>query len=171
MLNNLSERMRACHRHAEDCARKAHVENDPTLKRDFLDMERRWLADADLLAIMQSRTKESTQLLASVSSEGAVLNNIDRVLLSKTRTLITESKHLLARLDERADSNPANLSIQVFKSVSGYGWTVRSPADEMLASGTAETKHKARIDAFRAGMIYVDHLKGRSAPKDFSSLH
>ena len=42
MRNNLSEKIRECVRHAEDCARKAAVQTDPQLKEDFLDMERRW---------------------------------------------------------------------------------------------------------------------------------
>jgi len=44
MLNNVSEQIRECLRHAEDCARKAAAQTDPTLKADFLDMERRWLS-------------------------------------------------------------------------------------------------------------------------------
>jgi hypothetical protein len=43
MLNNLSEQIRDCLQHAEDCARKAAAQTDPTLKADFLDLERRWL--------------------------------------------------------------------------------------------------------------------------------
>ncbi len=44
MLENLSEQIRDCYEHAEDCARKAGPQTDPRLKQDFLDMERRWLA-------------------------------------------------------------------------------------------------------------------------------
>jgi hypothetical protein len=44
MLNDVSEQIRECLRHAEDCARKAAAQTDPTLKADFLDMERRWLS-------------------------------------------------------------------------------------------------------------------------------
>lgn len=43
MLNNLSEQIRECLRHAEDCARNAAAQTDPKLKEDFFDMERRWL--------------------------------------------------------------------------------------------------------------------------------
>ncbi len=43
MLNNLSEQIRECLRHAEDCARQAAAQTCPKLKEDFLDMERRWL--------------------------------------------------------------------------------------------------------------------------------
>jgi hypothetical protein len=43
MLNNLSEQIRECLQHAEDCARQAAAQTCPTLKADFLDMERRWL--------------------------------------------------------------------------------------------------------------------------------
>jgi hypothetical protein len=43
MLNNMSEQIRECLRHAEDCARQAVAQTCPNLKKDFLDMERRWL--------------------------------------------------------------------------------------------------------------------------------
>jgi len=43
MLNNLSNQIRECLQHAEDCARKAAEQTDPKLKEDFLNMERRWL--------------------------------------------------------------------------------------------------------------------------------
>jgi hypothetical protein len=43
MLNNLSQQIRECLRHAEDCARQAAAQGCPKLKADFLDMERRWL--------------------------------------------------------------------------------------------------------------------------------
>jgi hypothetical protein len=44
MLNNLSEQIRDCYAHAEECARKAAAQTDPGLKQDFLDMEKRWLS-------------------------------------------------------------------------------------------------------------------------------
>jgi hypothetical protein len=44
VLNNLSEQIRECLEHAEDCACQAAAQTDPKLKQDFLDMERRWLA-------------------------------------------------------------------------------------------------------------------------------
>jgi hypothetical protein len=44
MLNNLSQQIRECYAHAEECARKAAAQTDPRLKQDFLDMERRWLS-------------------------------------------------------------------------------------------------------------------------------
>ena len=44
MLETLSEQIRECYDHAEQCARKAAAQTNPRLKQDFLDMERRWLA-------------------------------------------------------------------------------------------------------------------------------
>ncbi len=43
MLDCISEHIRDCYRHAEDCARRAETERDPELRKDFLDLERRWL--------------------------------------------------------------------------------------------------------------------------------
>ncbi len=44
MLQNLSEQVRSCLQHAEDCAHRAKLEPDPNLQRDYLMMERRWLS-------------------------------------------------------------------------------------------------------------------------------
>ena len=44
MLNNLSEQIRECLQHAEDCARKSAVQPDGSpFKQDFLNLEKRWL--------------------------------------------------------------------------------------------------------------------------------
>jgi len=43
VLNNLSEQIRDCLQHAEDCARKAAAQTDPGLREDFLRLEKRWL--------------------------------------------------------------------------------------------------------------------------------
>jgi hypothetical protein len=44
MLSNLSEQIKDCYAHAEECARKAAAQSNPRLKQDFLDMEQRWLS-------------------------------------------------------------------------------------------------------------------------------
>jgi hypothetical protein len=61
MLNKLSEQVRNCYQHAEDCARHAAEETDPQLKHDFLDLEKRWL----LLA----RSFEFNERLSDFSDE------------------------------------------------------------------------------------------------------
>ena len=44
MLNNLSEQIRECLQHAEQCARKAaELLNDSSSRQDFLRLEKRWL--------------------------------------------------------------------------------------------------------------------------------
>jgi hypothetical protein len=44
MLKNLSEQVRECLKHAEDCARVAAEQTCPNRKEEFLDLERRWLS-------------------------------------------------------------------------------------------------------------------------------
>jgi hypothetical protein len=61
MLESLSEQIRDCYAHAEDCAWKAAAQIDPRLKQDFLDMERRWLTLA--------KSCELTQRLGDFSKE------------------------------------------------------------------------------------------------------
>ena len=44
MLNNLSEQIRDCLQHAEDCARKAaELPGGSPFRQDFLRLEKRWL--------------------------------------------------------------------------------------------------------------------------------
>jgi hypothetical protein len=43
MLQDLGDQIRECLRHADYCAQKARDAESPTLRDDFLDMERRWL--------------------------------------------------------------------------------------------------------------------------------
>jgi hypothetical protein len=43
MLEVLNEDVRECYRHAEECARQARALSNPELRRDFLDLELRWL--------------------------------------------------------------------------------------------------------------------------------
>jgi hypothetical protein len=44
VLKNLSEEVRECLEHAEDCARRAAAQTDAKMKEDFFDLERRWLS-------------------------------------------------------------------------------------------------------------------------------
>ena len=61
MLNNLSEQIRECMQHAEDCARKAAAQTDSKLREDFLELERRWL--------FLARSYELTERLGDFSDE------------------------------------------------------------------------------------------------------
>jgi len=69
MLENLSEEIRECHRHAEDCARKAAAQSCPKLKQDFLDLEQRWL--------YLVRSYEFTERLTDFSGE--TTRNVDKL--------------------------------------------------------------------------------------------
>jgi hypothetical protein len=43
MLANLSAEVCECLWHAEDCAKRAEIEPNPVIQRDYIEMERRWL--------------------------------------------------------------------------------------------------------------------------------
>lgn len=53
MLEKLSEQIRECYAHAEDCGQKAAAQTDQRLEQDFLDMDRRWLALAKSYELSQ----------------------------------------------------------------------------------------------------------------------
>ena len=61
MLKSLSEEIRECYRHAENCARKAAAQADPKIKDDFLQLEQRWL--------FLARSYELTERLTDFSDE------------------------------------------------------------------------------------------------------
>ena len=61
MLNNLSEQIRECLQHAENCARKAAAQTDSKIREDFLELERRWL--------FLARSYELTERLGDFSDE------------------------------------------------------------------------------------------------------
>jgi hypothetical protein len=42
--DDVREGIRECIKHAEDCARRAAAQSDPGLRKDFLDLEKHWLA-------------------------------------------------------------------------------------------------------------------------------
>jgi hypothetical protein len=74
MLESVSEQIRECYEHAEDCARKAAAQTDQGLRQDFLDMERRWLALAKSYELSDrlgdfKDTKQQAQSLANGNSE------------------------------------------------------------------------------------------------------
>jgi hypothetical protein len=64
MLQTLSPEVRECLRHAEDCAQRAKIEPDPTVQRDFFDMERRWLKLA--------RSYQYLEQISSFTAKGLV---------------------------------------------------------------------------------------------------
>ena len=43
MLANLSAEVRDCLWHGEDCAERAKAEQNPSIQRHFIELERRWL--------------------------------------------------------------------------------------------------------------------------------
>jgi uncharacterized protein len=76
MLNNLSEQIRDCYRHAQDCARKAAKHADPKLKQDFLELEESWL--------FLARSFEFNERLSDFSDEIAGCErDLDRQSASK----------------------------------------------------------------------------------------
>jgi hypothetical protein len=62
MLNNLSEQIRECLRHAEDCAQKAAAHTDPQTKQDFLDSEQSRLVLARSYGFTEQLTDFSNEM-------------------------------------------------------------------------------------------------------------
>jgi len=70
MLKNVSEQVRECYEHAEYCARKAAAQTDPTIKQDYLDLERHWLTLA--------RSHEFSERLTDFSVNQKALSSLKR---------------------------------------------------------------------------------------------
>ena len=54
MLENLSEEIRGCLRHAEECVRKAEEASKSKLREEFLEMKRRWLGSPTAINLHKS---------------------------------------------------------------------------------------------------------------------
>jgi hypothetical protein len=61
MRKNLRDEARRCLQASEDCARKAAAESDPTIRADFLDKKRRWLASGRSYEFANRLTGETKQ--------------------------------------------------------------------------------------------------------------
>ena len=70
MLNNVSEQIRECLQHAEDCARQAAAQTDQKLKQDFLDKERRWLMLAQSYDFTGDFSDEAKRKADNLYSDG-----------------------------------------------------------------------------------------------------
>lgn len=88
MLQSLSQEIRHCLQHAEDCAHRAKIEPDPSVARDFLDMERRWLKLARSYAFSESleafskhnkgRREEASEILARLTERARTVGGSAR---------------------------------------------------------------------------------------------
>jgi len=83
VLYNLSEQVRRCHRQAHECARKAQTARTEHMRRDFLALERNWLAlarscdfserVADFAGEAERRRHHWRQLDAAANATAAVV--------------------------------------------------------------------------------------------------
>lgn len=79
MLENLSERIRECYRHAEDCQQRAKIQTDPSSHRDFLETAERWLKLAQSYEFMERLTRfVFTQKARSNASNSQQANESER---------------------------------------------------------------------------------------------
>ncbi len=69
MLKVLTDDVRECYRRAEECARQAQALSNPKLRRDFLDLESRWLK-------LARRYQVSGRSFPSPGSKGREANSI-----------------------------------------------------------------------------------------------
>jgi hypothetical protein len=75
----LSEQVRECLRHADDCAERAKREPNPDIKREFLEIENRWLKQAcsyELLEQLALFTTHNNQNRAELSRRLARLDRL-----------------------------------------------------------------------------------------------
>jgi hypothetical protein len=67
MLENLTDEIRVCLRHAEECARKAAEASRPNARENFLEMQRRWLRLTSR-AFCQNRVMTDVLILRTVTA-------------------------------------------------------------------------------------------------------
>ena len=71
MFVTLSSEARECRLYAEHCADRARLQSDPQLRKDYLEMQRRWLAlahscefaeELEFLSAVEARNKETRRM-------------------------------------------------------------------------------------------------------------
>lgn len=164
-----------------DVSRMARsFEMDATLlaiSRSMIDESRRLLTalqgerailknvDAALLASSRSMIDESKRLLTTLT-ESASSTSGSEAHYQPTVILTGSIETTAAASRAPSDADRGTLSVRIHQEGTRFGWTVYSPTKSMLGCGTAETELKARADAFRAGMTYIERQKGHPAPDD-----
>jgi hypothetical protein len=60
MLNNHTQEIRECHQQAAHCVQQAEAQNDPKVKKQFLELTRRWLLLARGYVVNNSQNDPGT---------------------------------------------------------------------------------------------------------------
>ena len=77
MFVTLSSEARECRLYAEHCADRAQLQSDPQLRKDYLEMQRRWLALArsyefaeqlEFLSAVEARNKEARRIFEDAAA-------------------------------------------------------------------------------------------------------
>jgi hypothetical protein len=125
-----------------------------------------------LVASSRALLAESRQLLAELEHAGA-LRKPRRDLPSESVVVNRSEGVPIGSAVHQSDQTSAQhteLSVRVFEDREQFGWMVYGPTKEMLGIGTARSELSARVDAFHAGMTYIERLKGQSTPSN-TALH
>jgi hypothetical protein len=84
MVQNFSRNVQYCLQHAEDCAERARREPDPLLRRDFFDMEMRWLKLArgyrfldQVITFMSYGARQRANLTESLVRSKGMMDELD----------------------------------------------------------------------------------------------
>ena len=94
MLNSLSQQIRDCLQHAEECAQRAKIECDQSIARDLLDIEQRWLSLARSYAFSESLEAFSKH---NKTRRQAVTEILDRIARKITDAKSQEEEEFTAQ--------------------------------------------------------------------------
>jgi hypothetical protein len=112
MLENLSEQILDCLRRAEESAERARHEPDSAVRRDFLDMERRWLKLAHSYEFLEQLglfTSYNNQRRVELSRRLARLNQLlgNSPVEKMENTVETDKRQIIdqrARIEQQKDT-------------------------------------------------------------------
>lgn len=90
MLESVNELTRECRQHAKDCARKAAAVTDPKLKKEFLDVEQRWLRL--LSTLLASIAEFERELIRPQARHGRLVRGYEFTERLKDRSDDTERR-------------------------------------------------------------------------------
>jgi CheY-like chemotaxis protein len=176
MLQNVSEKIRRCYHHAEQCARKAELVQDEALRVDYLRSEQRWLKLAQSYELEQrltsfvhenrKRKRDADRAIRRATVKGpasaTVLPGNDPKRIQSALIAVVDD-------DEYARSGLRDL-IESF----GYKVAAFASAEEYLASDMSDSTACLILDVYMSGMSGPNlqaHLiaSGRCPPTIFAT--
>lgn len=164
MLQNVSEKIRRCYHHAEECARKAELVQDEALRADYLRSEQRWLKLAESYELEQrlasfvhenrKRKRDADRAVRRATGKGpASATALSKPPEPSRPDNDQKQSELVVVVD---DDEYARSGLRDLIESFGYKVAAFASAEEYLASDIGENAACLILDVYMPGMSGPD---------------